>query len=577
MNRKHSLGAALVLIAVLLILSGAAQGAAPSPDARPLAPAADWQPLVPVTSPPARSGHTVVTLSDGHAYLFGGFVQQTGLSAAHAAAPADIVPDNDLWVFNEESLQWLELTLPNPPAARAGHSAAAIGDKMYIFAGLDASYTVVGDLHVYNATSSSWSKVNAPGGPAPRKNHRSTVLDGKLVVVGGMDAYDNPKNDLWIFEPSNDTWSQGAPYPGVDLYDFVLTSSGDSVYVMGMGNNEVYVYTSGSAQRAGSAPTAANVGGVWRTVATNPGPTKRFGAGGTANTGGGLVASAVEAGAKAWLWGGNEDATWDVLADAWEFDFATHTWTQVADLPMALTNSAGTWLGDRVLVFGGQNASYQPQRQTWAYTPAPAAGPTWTGAVNTDWAEAGNWSGGTPGSGDTATIPNTANQPVIGAGTDTTIAGLTIQAGALVTVDSALTLATLNGDGDLTVNGLLVVNGGSFALNGVLTNDGELRQTRDVTGAGDIAFLAAGGYGGVTINANSADLGSTVVSIKGNQDCTKVPGETVMRCLDIAPATATGRNATITFYCLWIEIELRVSGRPVNLFSDPLHKRGTRA
>ncbi len=160
-----------------------------------------------------------------------------------------------------------------------------------------------------------------------------------------------------MYDPSNDTWSQGASYPGVDLYDFVLTSQGDSVYVMGMGNNEVYVYTASSNQ--------------WRTAATNPAPTRRFSAGGAANTGGGLAASAVGAGGKAWLWGGNDDATWDVLADTWEFDFATESWMQVADLPMALTNSAGTWHGDRVLVFGGQNANYQPQNQTWVYEPEP--------------------------------------------------------------------------------------------------------------------------------------------------------------------------------------------------------------
>jgi hypothetical protein len=43
-------------------------------------------------------------------------------------------------------------------------------------------------------------------------------------------------------------------------------------------------------------------------------------------------------------------------------------------------------------------------------------------------------------------------------------------------------------------------------------------------------------------------LGSTTVSIRGNQDCTTVSGETVTRCFDIDPTTKTGRDATITFY-----------------------------
>jgi len=63
-----------------------------------------------------------------------------------------------------------------------------------------------------------------------------------------------------------------------------------------------------------------------------------------------------------------------------------------------------------------------------------------------------------------------------------------------------------------------------------------------------VTFFNIGSHGGVTINANGTDLGSTVVSIRGNQDCTTVAGETVKRCFDIAPTTTSGRNATITFY-----------------------------
>ena len=181
---------------------------------------------------------------------------------------------------------------------------------------------------------------------------------------------------------------------------------------------------------------------------------------------------------------------------------------------------------------------------------------TWTGA-SSDWATADNWSdcgGGVPGSGDTAAIPNVANQPVIGAATDTNICGLTIQNGALVTVNGSLSFGTLNGDGSLTINGLLVVTGDAFTLGGTLTNNGEMRQTRTVTGSSDVTFLGTGGYGGVVLNAQGLDLGSTTVSIKGNQDCTTVSGESVKRCFDIAPANTTGRDATITFFFASSEI-----------------------
>jgi hypothetical protein len=115
--------------------------------------------------------------------------------------------------------------------------------------------------------------------------------------------------------------------------------------------------------------------------------------------------------------------------------------------------------------------------------------------------------------------------------------------------------ADLTVDGALINNGLTGVDDGAdWVVNGALTNNGELRQARGVTGAGDVAFLGVGGYGGVTLNANGLDLGSTVVSIKGNQECTAVVGATVRRCFDIEPTNAAGRDATITFFFASSEI-----------------------
>ena len=110
---------------------------------------------------------------------------------------------------------------------------------------------------------------------------------------------------------------------------------------------------------------------------------------------------------------------------------------------------------------------------------------------------------------------------------------------------------TLRCDDDLTNNAggvIEVASGANLTVNGTLTNNGELRQTKVVNGTSDVSFLDAGGYGGVIINAQGSDLDSTTVVIKGNQDCTNVSGETVKRCFDITPTNTTERDATITFY-----------------------------
>ena len=105
-----------------------------------------------------------------------------------------------------------------------------------------------------------------------------------------------------------------------------------------------------------------------------------------------------------------------------------------------------------------------------------------------------------------------------------------------LTVNSGATLV------DLTVN--------DWPLNvrGTLTNNGALQKTQDVTGSSDVEFFNTGGYGGLTLNAEGSDLGSTTVTIHGNQECTNPGGQAVTRCFDIEPTNTSGRNATATFY-----------------------------
>lgn len=96
---------------------------------------------------------------------------------------------------------------------------------------------------------------------------------------------------------------------------------------------------------------------------------------------------------------------------------------------------------------------------------------------------------------------------------------------------------------NLTVNsGTTLVTRRDFSAS-TLTNNGTLQQAKNVVSSGT-SFLWFGGYGGLIIS--DANLGETTVTIRGNQDCTINPGETVQRCYDIAPAN-TG-TARVQFY-----------------------------
>jgi uncharacterized repeat protein (TIGR01451 family) len=114
---------------------------------------------------------------------------------------------------------------------------------------------------------------------------------------------------------------------------------------------------------------------------------------------------------------------------------------------------------------------------------------------------------------------------------------------------------------DLRIEGSLSLAGGdfyasdapdNFALTGPFTHTGGIyHQTQIITGSGDVGFPKAGG---VIINANGLDLGSTEVALTAGADCAGVPaGETVRHCYDITPTKTSGRDAVITFFYRTIE------------------------
>ncbi len=78
-------------------------------------------------------------------------------------------------------------------------------------------------------------------------------------------------------------------------------------------------------------------------------------------------------------------------------------------------------------------------------------GKGWTGATNTNWATASNWSpNAVPLSSDNLIIPNVANKPVISSSTGAIANNITIDANSSITVESG---------GSLIINGTAAING----------------------------------------------------------------------------------------------------------------------
>ena len=114
--------------------------------------------------------------------------------------------------------------------------------------------------------------------------------------------------------------------------------------------------------------------------------------------------------------------------------------------------------------------------------------------------------------------------------------------------------------GNFTIGSNVTFNLGTLVglnIAGTLTNNGALEQTQSVSGSSDIEFLniSTNKYYGVMINPGGNDLGSTAVTIYGNQTCSDAPNlgkDPIKRCFYIEPTTQL--TATVKLYYLTSEL-----------------------
>lgn len=153
---------------------------------------------------------------------------------------------------------------------------------------------------------------------------------------------------------------------------------------------------------------------------------------------------------------------------------------------------------------------------------------TWIGVDNTQWSNPANWSQNSVPSAD-------ANAGLFAY----PLSNIAVFGSAVQLDDFYL------GEGQT----IFIINGGSLAVANKLNNYGTLILNRSVTAAGgEVAFFDTGGYGGVLIDPNGSDLGSTEVKIRGNHTCTEF-NTAMNRCFEINPTTLPDiSGAKITFF-----------------------------
>ena len=131
-----------------------------------------------------------------------------------------------------------------------------------------------------------------------------------------------------------------------------------------------------------------------------------------------------------------------------------------------------------------------------------------------------------------------------------TFNNLTVESGVSTVSDKM----TVNGNLSVNTSATLDLGANDPTVEGTVTNNGTLKQTKDVPNGATTQFLeifdksaSNGKYYGTHITPASTGLGSTSVEISGNQECTTVAADVVLdRCYNITP---TNHNtAAIRYY-----------------------------
>ncbi|KAI4184312.1 MAG: hypothetical protein L6R41_004822 [Letrouitia leprolyta] len=164
--------------------------------------------------PGPRAGHTACAL--GHRiYVFGGKGQDQQL----------LEENGKVWVFDTETLRWtsLEPSTENPyPSSRYQHSAISNEHPL--------PNTNVSDTASYTEQiKSTVSKIPAMIGKAapPREPH------GSIIICGGLSSSSSdPSTEVWTFTVATQTWSTLPSIPPMP-HPPALAFANNSLYILG--------------------------------------------------------------------------------------------------------------------------------------------------------------------------------------------------------------------------------------------------------------------------------------------------------------------------------------------------------
>jgi len=278
---------------------------------------------------------------------------------------------NDLWWYNPGLNTWRQVTpTGSSPTARYCHSMVwdSVGQRVIMFGGYDSSYNYKNDLWWYDpasGTTGAWIQMKAQGeaGSPPSRESPSMVWDGqKVIMFGGfLGSY---KNDLWWYDPASGTtgaWiqmkAQGAPgSPSARKRHSMVWDPIGNRVIMFGGENAL-----GSKNDLWWYEPISNTWTQKKTGVADGSPPSRY-----------FHSMVWDSVGQRMIMFGGRDASYTNKNDLWWYDPETNTWqvqiAQDADgSPTARYSQSMVWdpIGQRVIMFGGNDGTNNKNDLWW--------------------------------------------------------------------------------------------------------------------------------------------------------------------------------------------------------------------
>lgn len=157
-----------------------------------------WTVLQPSGARPAPRAFAASAATGGRMFVFGG--------STFNVPGTEFQPFGDLWAYEPAANRWRPLAAATVgPGARSGATMWAVGDSLYLFGGLDATFTTHNDLWRFDLRSLVWSPVPLTTSQVPPPRHVAQA--GQVAVAGQLTFYGGEAVDLSTgFAVLGDTW-----------------------------------------------------------------------------------------------------------------------------------------------------------------------------------------------------------------------------------------------------------------------------------------------------------------------------------------------------------------------------------